>query len=50
MRSSFFVLGANIVPHQNVGIVDMRQIAPTVASLLGVPLPTATEPRIPVTR
>ena len=50
MRSSFFVLGANIAPHQNVGIVDMRQIAPTVASLLGVPLPTATEPRIPVTR
>lgn len=48
MRSSFFVLGANILPHQNVGVVDMRQIAPTVASLLGVALPTSDAAKIPV--
>lgn len=43
MRSSFFILGTGIARGRNLGIVDMRQIAPTVAGLLGVQLPTAKQ-------
>src|SRR5262249_4743864 len=35
MRSSFFVMGKGIGRPKNLGIVDMRQIAPTIAELLG---------------
>ena len=42
MRASLFVSGAGIAPGRDLGIVDMRQIAPTVAALLGVQLPGAT--------
>ena len=31
MRASFFALGAGIAHHRDLGVVDMRQIAPTVA-------------------
>ena len=41
MRSSFFAMGAGIAHHRDLGIVDMRQIAPTVARILRAPLPTA---------
>jgi predicted AlkP superfamily pyrophosphatase or phosphodiesterase len=41
MRSSFFAMGAGIAHHRDLGIVDMRQIAPTVAEILRAPLPTA---------
>ncbi|MGB6746344.1 MAG: ectonucleotide pyrophosphatase/phosphodiesterase [Terracidiphilus sp.] len=41
MRSSFFAVGAGIARHRDLGLVDMRQIAPTVAGILGVSLPTA---------
>ena len=41
MRSSFFALGAGIAHHRDLGVVDMRQIAPTVARILGVPMQTA---------
>jgi predicted AlkP superfamily pyrophosphatase or phosphodiesterase len=41
MRSSFFAVGAGIAPHRNLGVVDMRQIAPTVAGILHASLPTA---------
>jgi len=41
MRASFFALGAGIAPHRDLGVVDMRQIAPTVARILHAPLPTA---------
>ncbi len=41
MRSSFFALGAGIARHRDLGVVDMRQIAPTVARILSVPMPTA---------
>jgi predicted AlkP superfamily pyrophosphatase or phosphodiesterase len=42
MRSSFFVVGAGIAQHRDLGVVDMRQIAPTVAGILHAPMPTAT--------
>lgn len=41
MRSSFFALGAGVARHRDLGIVDMRQIAPTVAGILHVKMPTA---------
>jgi predicted AlkP superfamily pyrophosphatase or phosphodiesterase len=44
MRSSFFVLGEGVARGRNLGIIDMRQIAPTVAGILGVSLPTAKQP------
>lgn len=50
MRASFFAFGAGVAPHHSVGVVDMRQIAPTVASLLGVAFPTASQPRIELMR
>jgi predicted AlkP superfamily pyrophosphatase or phosphodiesterase len=41
MRASFFALGAGIAHNRNLGVIDMRQIAPTVAGLLHVSMPTA---------
>jgi hypothetical protein len=41
MRSSFFVAGKGIAQGRDLGIIDMRQIAPTVAHILGVELPHA---------
>jgi predicted AlkP superfamily pyrophosphatase or phosphodiesterase len=41
MRASFFAAGAGIAHHRDLGVVDMRRIAPTVARILRVPMPTA---------
>jgi len=41
MRAAFFASGAGIGAHRDLGIIDMRQIAPTVAKLLGAPMPSA---------
>jgi predicted AlkP superfamily pyrophosphatase or phosphodiesterase len=41
MRASFFAVGAGIAHHRDLGVVDMRQIAPTVAGILHVAMPTA---------
>jgi predicted AlkP superfamily pyrophosphatase or phosphodiesterase len=41
MHSSFFAVGEGIAPHRNLGVVDMRQIAPTVARILNVKMPSA---------
>ena len=41
MRSSFFAAGAGIARHRDLGLVDMRQIAPTVAGILHARMPTA---------
>lgn len=43
MRASFFVQGRGIAAGRDLGTIDMRQIAPSVAGLLGVSLPTAKE-------
>jgi hypothetical protein len=42
MHSSFFATGTGIARHRNLGQVDMRQIAPTVAQILRAPMPSAT--------
>ena len=41
MSSSFFIAGPGIAAGRDLGQIDMRDIAPTLASLLGVPLPSA---------
>jgi predicted AlkP superfamily pyrophosphatase or phosphodiesterase len=41
MHSSFFMAGAGIAHHRDLGVIDMRQIASTVAGILNVPMPTA---------
>ena len=43
MRASFFAVGKGIAGKRDLGVVDMRQIAPTVAKILKVQLPTAKE-------
>jgi predicted AlkP superfamily pyrophosphatase or phosphodiesterase len=46
MHSSFFVLGKGVARGRNLGVIDMRQIAPTVAGILGVSLPAAKQPAL----
>ncbi len=41
MRASFFLDGRSIARGRNLGVIDMRQIAPTLAHLMGVALPSA---------
>jgi predicted AlkP superfamily pyrophosphatase or phosphodiesterase len=41
MRSTFMVMGRGVSHGRNLGVLDMRQIAPTVATLLGTTLPAA---------
>lgn len=48
MRASFFVMGPKIAVGRDVGLVDMRQIAPTVASILGVNLPNSRAQKISI--
>jgi len=48
LRASFFIRGNGIAAGRDVGLIDMRQIAPTFAGLLGVELPSAKEKAIPV--
>jgi len=48
MRASFFMAGAGIARHRDLGVIDMRQIAPTVAQLLHVRMPSATGAPLPV--
>jgi predicted AlkP superfamily pyrophosphatase or phosphodiesterase len=38
LRSTFMVMGKGVVEGKNLGLIDMRQIAPSVAQMLGVKL------------
>lgn len=42
MRASFFIVGGGAAPGRNLGEIDMRDIAPTLARTLGVKLEDAT--------
>jgi hypothetical protein len=42
MRASLFIMGRRIAAARNLGLVDMRQVAPTIATILGVNLPSAS--------
>jgi predicted AlkP superfamily pyrophosphatase or phosphodiesterase len=48
MRSSFFILGQGMAAGKNLGLIDMRQIAPTLASILNVKLESAIQPVLAV--
>lgn len=48
MRSSFFVRGEDIARGRGLGVIDMRQIAPTVAELLGTKLNDAELPALKI--
>jgi hypothetical protein len=41
LYASFFAVGPNIPAGKNLGLIDMRDIAPTLGKLVGLPLPTA---------
>ena len=41
MDAAFFIVGPGIAPSQSLGRIDMRDIAPTLASLLSLQLPRA---------
>jgi predicted AlkP superfamily pyrophosphatase or phosphodiesterase len=46
MRAALFIAGRGIARHRDLGQIDMRQVAPTVAALLGVKLWSATAPAL----
>ncbi|WP_174286864.1 hypothetical protein [Sphingomonas bacterium] len=46
MRSTLIVAGPGLARHGDLGLVDMRAIAPSVAHVLGVALPDATVPPV----
>jgi len=48
MRASFFMSGAGIAHHRDLGVIDMRQIAPTVAKILNLRMPSAKVAPLPV--
>ncbi|MGA3347043.1 MAG: ectonucleotide pyrophosphatase/phosphodiesterase [Terracidiphilus sp.] len=50
MRASFFMAGAGIAHHRDLGVIDMRQIAPTVAKILNLPMPSAKAAPLAVQR
>jgi predicted AlkP superfamily pyrophosphatase or phosphodiesterase len=50
MHAAFFISGASIARGRDLGIIDMRQIAPAVAQLLGVTLPAAKIAPLHLTR
>jgi predicted AlkP superfamily pyrophosphatase or phosphodiesterase len=41
MRASFFISGAGVAHHRDLGVIDMRQVAPTVARILNLNMPSA---------
>ena len=41
MRASFFIVGPKIAAGRSLGAIDMRQVAPTLAKILGLALPDA---------
>ncbi|MFC4256225.1 sulfatase-like hydrolase/transferase [Altererythrobacter xixiisoli] len=48
MDAAFFITGSGIRAGQNLGRIDIRQIAPTVAQALGVSLRDARQAALPV--
>ena len=50
MRSTFMIKGSGIAAGRNLKVIDMRQIAPTLAQLLDVRLPEAKSAPVHVTQ
>jgi hypothetical protein len=41
LRAAFFVIGPGVPAGRSLGLIDMREVAPTLAYLAGLSLPTA---------
>ena len=41
LHASFFLIGPGVPPGRSLGLIDMRDVAPTLAHLAGLSLPTA---------
>ena len=48
MHAVFYAKGQGIAAGRHLGVIDMRQLAPTFAQLLEVALPAAREPLLPL--
>lgn len=48
LQASFFVMGPKIAKGKDLGVIDMRQIASTVAAELGTSLPDAEKSALPI--
>jgi predicted AlkP superfamily pyrophosphatase or phosphodiesterase len=48
LRASFFIVGPGVRKGLNLGEIDMRSIAPTLAHYLNVSLPSADLPGLPI--
>src|SRR4051794_136887 len=48
MQASFFITGPSIQKGTDLGEIDMRSVAPTLAGFLGIKLPSADLPGLPV--
>jgi predicted AlkP superfamily pyrophosphatase or phosphodiesterase len=48
LRASFFIMGRGVAAGRDLGVIDMRQIAPTFAGILGVKLPAAKAEKLAV--
>lgn len=46
LRSTLLLMGRGVAPGKDLGAVDMRAIAPTLARIMGAPLPDAEQPAI----
>ncbi len=46
MRSAFMLEGPGIAQGRDLGVIDMRQIAPTLAGLMGIQLSDAKQPPV----
>ena len=46
MRSSFMMMGKGVAKGRNLGEIDMRAIAPTLAQIMGLSLPDAEVPAV----
>ena len=48
LNSSFFIVGPGVAAGMDLGVIDMRRIAPTLARELGVSLPSAKMAPLPI--
>lgn len=48
LLASFFIAGSKIKPAVDLGEIDMRSIAATLAKAMGIPFPSAELPALPV--
>jgi predicted AlkP superfamily pyrophosphatase or phosphodiesterase len=48
MAATFIIAGDGIAAARNLGTIDMRSIAPTLAQFMGAPFPSAAQPALDV--